>query len=255
MKRLATIGVFALASFVLCGAPQQEEPQMGKIRVYTAKESQLRLKTQTSRPHPGKTKLTNDHWLSVYVYFSPGFAKPGNVRKDGGAKSVRARAGAWADGIKMRVRILYPLEFQGDRNKRVFGVLAGTTMFWTLPLDGKERVAFMMVPPQLLDRYLPLRSSSPGAKEVSAGKNEFMVEAAFFDQQGNELGYGYHNLSINTKGHKDVPEAFEAVCNRAPKASVIEDAVWSKDRTPWGALDFCDYDLVRPAWSRTPSGK
>jgi len=255
MKRLILIGFMALGVCTLCAAPQDEVPQIGKIKIYTSKETPLRLKTESSRPHPGKTKLVNDRWLAIEVYFTPGFATTSNVRKDGGAKSLKLRTGVWADNVKMRVRVLYPLEYQGDKDKRIYGVFSGTTVFWSLPLDGKERVAIMMVPPHLLDRYLPLRSAMPGAKEVSAGKSEYIVEAAFFDAKGNELGYGYHNLPFGSKGYKDLVDAFDAVCGKAPKASVIEGAVWSRDKTPWGVLDFCEYDLIRPEWARTPSGK
>lgn len=34
-------------------------------------------------------------------------------------------------------------------------VFTGKTEFMTIPVDGRRHVALMMIPPHLLDRYLP----------------------------------------------------------------------------------------------------
>ncbi len=238
------------ALFCACGLrAATEDVQIGKIKVTPSLDNTPAVNCKSTYSSYGRTSLTNKRWLVVQVEFTPGISSTENVRRDGGSRNPRRATGAWADDVKLVVRVLYPAVIGSGRRATAYGLFSGSTLFWSLPLDGKQHSTAMMVPPQLLDRYMALRSTA-GGSELSAAKSDFMIEAAFYDRNGREIGYGYYN--VRKDGAGDLPDYFNQLCEKVPRRYLVPDSVFSKDRTPWGVLDFDEYDLVKPA---APSAK
>jgi hypothetical protein len=231
MKSITTL--FAIVSAVsLFAAPAKQKVDIiGRIVVDCNTASAPIVSYRTSVPSYGpKTTTTNRNWLVISVNFTPG------VSSEKGARAkVEKLVGGWADGVVMNVCVAFP------SGKKAYGFMTGRTVFQSLPLNARPRTAIMLIPPQTLDRYLPLRGSS--GMEVIANKRDFIVEVVFLDRKGKELGRGYYGNLLGRKLDEQIAK-FEALKD-GKRGSEIKGVILSKDKTPWAFVNYDSYDLIK----------
>ena len=189
---------------------------MTKIKIY-----------QSSRSAPGLSdNLTNigsaglrNRWCVFTIEFIP--RAPGNDRK------------LWIDDPTLDVRAVFIGQNKGAQANYIF---TGSCKFYTMALDGKRHSVLMMIPPQLLDRYLP-------AGTGTVGPGTFSVEALFKDRSGAPIGRGfYYGKGVGSE--KTAQALFDKLEAVQPQL-VIADSIFHHSRTPWMNYRPDDFDLVR----------
>ena len=174
-----------------------------------------------------KGKVQNANWVVVVVEYTPGYLPAG--KKVNPKVVAKAREGAWIDDVTLDVDV----EIPGERDKKT--VLSGRTEFWTVQLDGRNHVALMLVPPQILERYLPLK----GRSEQTVRLADIKVQAIFRNKEGKELGVGYFNCPRKLEDAADYFQQSLAASN------VIKGAVMPRHKTPWLYHQIDNYDLLK----------
>ncbi len=175
--------------------------------------------TSTSRSTPSTTSSWRNRWLIITVEYTP-------------ALQDRQRH-FWIDDATLDIRAVFNGQVDGQPWPIMF---TGRSTFWTVPLDGRRHIATMMVPPQLLDRYLP---ASGSASTVSLGST-FTVEAAFRDRAGTLLGIGYLGRNLSNEKYAE----FFAGQNSGT-AQIVNGSILPRFRTPWALQDVDSFDLLR----------
>lgn len=221
MKRILTIAMMLAAAFVFA-APKNVIFSDVKIQLKIHAAPQVEFRSKTS--FPGNSVSANREWVMIAVSFTPG------VGNKGRAKAMR---GGWVDDVMLDVAVEVPMDGVGGRRKTT-GLFTGSCKFWTIPLDGKPHTALMFIAPQLLDRYLPFRGSGDGKYTEKL----FHVQAVFRTADGAELGSGYFNLDGSAKVQALY---FASLANE----SVVKDAVFPREKTPWALVNPENYDLVK----------
>ena len=140
---------------------------------------------------------------------------------------------AWINDVEMRVRAVF--NGQSDGKTQAF-YFSGSSLFWTIPLDNRKHIATMMIPPQLLDRYLP---SGGSASTVNLG-NTFTIEVLFLNRAGVVIGRGYYGR----RGLSD-EEYANYFSKLGGAATEISGAILPRNETPWAFMDIDDYDLLK----------
>ncbi len=146
---------------------------------------------------------------------------------------------AFIDDVILTLTVTFLAQTQGQE---LTGVMTGSTHFWTVPLDNRRHVATMMIPPQMLDRYL--KASGSGS---TVNASTFVVRAVFSDRAGNLLGRGYYGM----RGSQQAMER-EFAQLIGGKSVELPNAVLSRDNTPWAPLRADNYDLIKPASIQAP---
>ncbi len=174
----------------------------------------------TSNSTPSTSSSWRNKWLVISVEYTP---VPQEKQRH-----------SWIDDASLDLRVI----FNGQSDGRTQAVLfTGRSPFWTVPLDSRKHIATMMIPPQLLDRYLP---SSGTASTVST--NTFTIEAAFRDRAGTVLGIGYYGQ----RGWPD--EKYAAYFSKLNAGTVltVSGAILPRNRTPWALHEVDNFDLLKP---------
>lgn len=174
----------------------------------------------TSNSTPSTTSSWRNKWLIISVEYSP---TPQEKQRH-----------SWIDDASLDLRAI----FNGQSDGRAQAVLfTGKSPFWTIPLDSRKHIATMMIPPQLLDRYLP---SSGTTSTVST--NTFTIEAVFHDRAGTVLGIGYYGQ----RGWPD--EKYAAYFSKLNAGTVltVSGAILPRNRTPWAFHEIDKFDLLKP---------
>ena len=231
-------------------------PAVGGVKVDFALENPPRLnwKSQQSTVQ-SKTQPVNRLWGVITVDFYPGEAdadkhKTGVNIWDKG--EIRLRKAGWLQDVSLRVRVLFPTDESDGKSKVRYGLFTGSTLLWWIPLDNSKHVAKMLIPSQLIERYITLRGSS--ANERQARKDDFIIEAAFVNRDGRIIGVGYRGVRVS-KGETE-ETAFARLMEKAVPESTVEGAVLPRDKTPWYLYDFDQYDLIKPDVTESvPHGK
>ncbi len=200
-----------------------------------------------------KSKQVNQQWGVVTVEFYPGVGdaagKKENSWRKGEISSLRS---GWIDDVSLQVRVIFPTDASGGRDKTVYGMFVGRTSFWSIPLDAQRHVAIMLVPSQLIERYITLRAG--GRTERQASRSDFVVEALFLNRAGKIIGAGYYGVRAS-RGQND-EAAFNELAASVPAAYTIDGAVLSRDKTPWFLYNFEQYDLIKTDVTESmPHGK
>lgn len=142
---------------------------------------------------------------------------------------------AWIDDVNLTLTVVFTAQSGG---RRLPCVMSGVTRFMTVAIDGRRHTATMMIPPQLLDRYLPATGSG---SSVSSGT--FVAEATFTDRNGTVIGRGFYGL----RGSNEQQLAAEFARQAAvPGALKIEGGILPRSSTPWRLIRPDDYDLIKP---------
>ena len=175
----------------------------------------------TSNSTPSGNASWRNKWLILTIDYTP--VAPKNMRN------------AWINDVDMQVRAVF--NGQSDTKTKAF-FFSGTSRFWTIPLDNRKHVATMMIPPALLDRYLP---SSGSASTVNFGST-FVIEVLFLDRAGAVIGSGYYGQ----RGLTDEGYANYFAKLNGGVATEVPGAILPRSETPWAFMDFDDYDLLKP---------
>ena len=141
---------------------------------------------------------------------------------------------AWIDDVDLTLTVVFTAQSGG---RKLPCVMRGVTRFATVPIDGRRHTATMMIPPQLLDRYLAATGSGS-----SVNSNTFIAEATFTDRNGTVIGRGFYGL----RGSNEQQLAAEfAKYATASNAMSVEGGILSRDKSPWKIIRPDDYDLIK----------
>lgn len=217
MRRHKTLHFFIFLGILLFPVLLSAEP-MSLEQIF--KRSKIRLETALKSPGnstlSGKistVKFTNP-WLLVFVDYAP---------------SLKAGKTLWLEDITLEVQVFIPLN-QKKKNQNYL-VLSGNTAFRFVMIDGRLRTAVMAVPPQILDRYLPV------GKKISTGT---IRAKAFFRSGKNTSRAMYYSSGINEENLKN--ELADIL--KKPTTIQITDGVLPRENTPWQFMNFDQSDLV-----------
>lgn len=174
-----------------------------------------------SNSTPSVSSALRNKWLIISVEYTP--VMPQKQRHH------------WIDDASMNIRAI----FNGQSDTRAQPILfTGRSVFRTMSLDNRKHIATMMVPPQLLDRYLP----STGSASTVNVSNTFVIEATFRDRAGTVLGVAYYGQ--RSWSDKAYAEYFSKLDGGT--VLTVPGAIYPRDRTPWAFHDIDNYDLLRP---------
>lgn len=160
-------------------------------------------------------------WLVVRVDYIP---------ED--AVKARFRSG-YLDNVEMTAEVLAR---SADENKRAV-LFTGKVHFWTMPFNGKKRRFLFAVPPQLLDRYMPVNGLRNPAN--------FFARVTLTGPGNIRLARAY---SVNKKYKIDPAPAFAQATGAAGKSAAlitVENGLFPQPETPWGLVDMDFHDVVR----------
>lgn len=226
-KLLIALSFVAAAASVAPLAAAEREVAFSRIGVSVNMEKTPYVEYKGTKIDSYKTHSKNTHWAVIVVDYYPGMVRAGKADSKI-AKSVR---GGWIDDVTCEVSVEMPMD---GSDKKSTGLLTGKCTLWSVALDGKIHTLLMLIPPQILDRYMPLR----GASEFVAKASDFRVQVVFRDSNGSVLGEGYCNLNV-----KDDQGA--AYFDKLRNGVVIKDAVLPRNKTPWAFHCFDRYDLLK----------
>ncbi|MDR0932877.1 MAG: hypothetical protein LBM70_07670 [Victivallales bacterium] len=200
---LALVMLFAHATYA-----GNTEELFTKIKIDLSSSNPPNLRNTGNNTTYSSSMSWRNRWLVIAVEFTP--VAPPKMRR------------AWIDGATLSVRAMFNAPSESKKQTHVF---SGKSVFWTIPLDAKKHIATMMIPPQLLDRYLPRTGSGSVASSSNAE-----VEAVFFDRDGAEIGRGYYSTKkwIVPKNAVEVP-----------------NSIFARNETPWSILDVDYFDLLQ----------
>lgn len=142
---------------------------------------------------------------------------------------------AWIDDVTLNLTVVFTAQSGG---RKLPCVMSGSTRFMTIPIDGRKHTATMMIPPQLLDRYL---AATGVGSSVNAGT--FIAEATFTDRNGTVIGRGFYGMRGGNEQQLAAEFAKYAAASNALK---IEGGILSRNNTPWRMIRPDDYDLIKP---------
>lgn len=219
-KMLLKIAVAVLLLCVtfpeLAAAPSGSD-LFSKVKISVSSQSAPRY--NESSPTDSSTGNLRNKWLVIAVDYTPRLS---------GIKDKNA----WIDDVVLVVRLQL---VSSSRDRAVTYVFTGETEFWTIPLDGRKHTATMMVPPHLLDRYLP-----PSGVGSTVSTSSLPVEAVFYDRTGAVIGRGQ-------TGFKSDAQAEEFFRNaESSRIPVLEGAILPRNKTPWQWSKVDDFDLIKP---------
>ncbi len=142
---------------------------------------------------------------------------------------------AWIDDVNLTLTVVFTAQSGG---RKVPCVMNGVTRFVTIPIDSRRHTATMMIPPQLLDRYLA--ATGVGS---SVNSSTFIAEATFTDRNGTVIGRGFYGLRGGNEQQLAAEFARYAAASNALK---VEGGILPRSNTPWRMIRPDDYDLIKP---------
>lgn len=245
-KRVLTLLAVAAAAVLSANTPS-----FGDIKVKLSFEHAPTYRTRTGGVINGGGLFDNEQYLVVEAIYSPGVIKANANSKSKHTPAPQAQHGAWLDGVIMNVLVAYPEITGRTRKETIYGLFAGTTHFWSIPLDGKKHTATMFVPPHLLARYTNISVRSPRKNDGKSQRptyrlspRDFFVEVIFTTPTGEELGRGYCNVDgARTTGEK--ANYFRRLEIQVGKRK-IDGAVFPRNRSPWSMINPERFDLIAP---------
>ncbi len=212
-----TAGVWSAVS--VSGAPRDE---------YFFNKIKISLQSNVTAPNFGSDNFTGgamsnnlkNRWAVFVIDYYPKIEK--NRR-------------AWIDDVNLTLTAVFTAQSGG---RKLTCVMNGVTRFMTVPIDGRRHTATMMIPPQLLDRYLPATGSGS-----SVSSNTFLAEATFTDRNGTVIGRGFYGL--RGANEQQLAAEFEKYAS-VSGALKIDGGILPRSSTPWRMIRPDDYDLIKP---------
>ena len=229
--KLILIAAALTASSLLFGAGSRSVFSRVKVDARLEKPP---VPSVNNSPQSAQRILAEPHWLVVRVTFHPQIPRP-----DGPNYKT------YIDGVNMSIQALFPLS---RSNSDESGLFKGEQTLWTVCCDGKTHTAMMLVPPQLLHRYVYMTEDYSMSR--SSFRTALRVGVVFTDSAGQELGRGYFGVSGNAAKQE---ESFERLLKRVAPQCVIEGAFWEREATPWSCMPPDQFDLVKPAAVKIPN--
>lgn len=188
----------------------------------------------TSRTASSNPKVISSHrWLVLKITYTPQQPHEGGPNRN-----------TFLDDVKMSVTALFPA---GTSSSDEYGMFTGGQSLWTVFCDGRQHVAMMFVPPQLLRRYVYMLEPYNGVRGIA--KNHFKVEVTFTDRGGQELGRGYFGVPGTTEKQA---AAFQKMADKIPGNRVVNGAFMVRSDTPWTSMDPSQFDVVKPEGLKLP---
>lgn len=139
----------------------------------------------------------------------------------------------WLDDLTLEFQVLMPSSFEGDTS--FFALLSGDLTFWSVPCDGKEHRVLAFIPPQIMQRYLR-------GERMKGSPKKIFVKITFFDKNRKVLGYAFGPK-------KESKSKINSMIQRAEKPGAkvvkIENAIYSRDETPWAPISYDMFDLIK----------
>ena len=251
--------IFSVTALLLSA----ETPSFGEVEVKLSFEHAPTYRTRTGGVLNGGGLFDNEQYLVIEAVFSPGVVKEPAARSRSGKikrSTPIAKSRAWLDNVKMNVLVAYPEVTGRIRKETIYGVFSGSTLFWSIPLDGKKHTATMFVPPHLLARYTNIRSRSPRKNDGRSPRpayrlspRDFFVEVIFTSANGQELGRGYSSVD-GARSETEKDSYFRRLETQVGSRKV-EGAVFSRNRSPCALINPERYDLIAPAGRVLPQMK
>jgi hypothetical protein len=162
-------------------------------------------------------KAGSPGWLLIWVYYST----PGTKTQE---KTF------WLDDISMETELVIPASYQG---KNVVALLKGTTVFWSIPMDGKKHQALVLVPPQVIARF---------ARKGNKIDTSRMMARVTFYTKGRKILARIHSSSSSR-----VRDYFNKVGGAVSSGVLtVDDIVMPRNQTPWAPLNFELFELIKP---------
>lgn len=210
------------SAVTVSGAPR------GPVDEYFFNKIKITLQSNVTAPNFGSDNFTGgamsnnlrNRWAVFVIDYYPKIEK--NRR-------------AWIDDVNLTLTVVFTAQSGG---RKLACVMNGVTRFMTVPIDGRRHTATMMIPPQLLDRYLPATGSGS-----SVSSSTFLAEATFTDRNGTVIGRGFYGLRGANEQQLAAEFAKSASVSGALK---IDGGILPRSSTPWRMIRPDDYDLIKP---------
>ena len=229
IKRLLIVAALAVSASLFAAG---ERSVFSRIKLEVTLEKPP-VPSVSGNPHSAPRVVADPQWLVVRVTYHP------QLPRDSGPNY-----NTYIDGVKMSVRALFPLSRSASD---MYGMFKGEQTLWTVCCDGKSHTAMMLIPPQLLQRYVYMTDGFNTNHTLQRGSMRF--EVVFTDGAGHELGRGYYGVSGSGARQE---EAFERLAKRVPAQFVIDGAFREREATPWRCMAPEQFDLVAPAGFKPP---
>jgi len=182
------------------------------------------------------------------------FANEANIEKGGTSKwlvvevefvatekKVSRDKYSWIDNLRVQFDILIPSTYNG---KPVYALLSGETIYWGIPLDGKQHLIDGFVPPQVLHRYL-----RDGVKLSKTVLDDFDARISLYTKDKRLLARYYNVKKANGVG--EVSRRFDQAEDGVTGGVIrVKDAIYPRNKSPWQYVSFGSMDLIKPDESK-----
>jgi hypothetical protein len=192
----------------------------------TFKNVQVKAKFQQTPTYQvtnySSSNLGNCEWLVLNItYNTPAGGRPNEY--------------VWLDEVSIEAEILFMADYQG---KKVMAMVSGSTTYWSLEMDGKKHQEIMAVPPEIFRRY----SLTPTFKTIPV-----FGRIIFYSKSRTILGGGYFYVNqAGTVTDKDIAGMFDKYKGPVSNSLKIENMILPRDKSPWAAIQYDFYDLIKP---------
>ena len=137
MIKSFSIAAAVTASVLLSAAAERSVFSRVKVDVSLEKSP---VPSVSGTPRSAQRVVSDPQWLVLRVTFHPQLSRESGPNYN-----------TYIDGVKMSVQALFPLSRSASD---MYGMFKGEQTLWTVCCDGKSHTAMMLIPPQLLQRYV-----------------------------------------------------------------------------------------------------
>ncbi len=211
MKSIFLMLVF-LTAFVANAQTQGKIFKSGSVKLEYRPSPLFYMFNESATNSPGSG------WLIVGVKYSP-------VSRKSGSKIL------WLDDVTMETEVVIPGSY---KSKDVTVLLKGKTVFWSIPMDGKNHNAMAFIPPQVIARF------ARKGKKIEISK---MIARVTFYTAGRKI-----IMRIYSSSGSRVKEFFSSKVDGAISSGLltVDDIVMPRNKTPWGVFNFDLFDVIKP---------
>ena len=245
MLTCGKIRTLAAGLFVLCvslsldGAPVPKRPLFGPVGIDLKFLASPRIKTGSYDVTPkGRLSLYNNRWVAIEITYAPRFDSEGPRRR------TAKFAGVWLNDVVLGIQVIVRNPTANTRRPVGAALLSTRAEFWSIALDGKDHVFYMYIPPQIIERCMPIRD---GRTVNVATAKDFFVCVTFYHKEWGVLAKGYYGAKDRRPG-----DEFNELLRTIPSSNVFHGAILSRARSPWGVNDIDQYDLEKPTYMPPP---
>jgi hypothetical protein len=162
-------------------------------------------------------KAASSGWLLVKVNYTPKTMKKLNKVM-------------WLDDVTMESEVIIPASY---KSKNVTVLLRGTTVFWSIPLDGKKHQAWGCIPPQVVARF--------ARKGDKIDLQKAIARVTFYTSGRKILMREYSTSSSKARAF------FEKLTGAVTSGVLtVDDIILPRTKTPWNVINYEMFDLIKP---------